>query len=386
MSALPRRGLASLLFCALLALTLSGGARAEEAMDSRFRAAEDGQFDISGFIDQAYGFVPLVVPITEPAVGIGAVGAAVFIDKPATADTRAGFGRPNITAVGALGTENGTRGAFVADVRHWLDDRLKTVAVVMKSSVNLDFYGLGRVPELQDSPLAYTLGIELAMLQARYRLGQSPWWLGLGYTRANADVSFDAPAGTPGLPDFSKNSKIGGLLPVLSYDSRNSPFTPTAGSLLELGLGAFNKSLGSDSDFKRYSLTGIHYVPLSQSWNLGVLGSASALQGDAPFYMYPFVMMRGVPAMRYQGEQVAQLEAELRWQFWQRYSLVIFGGGGAARLDTGRAESKREVLAGGLGIRYELARKYGLHMGLDIARGPDGNAFYINFGSAWMRP
>jgi hypothetical protein len=39
-------------------------------------------------------------------------------------------------------------------------------------------------------------------------------------------------------------------------------------------------------------------------------------------------MLRGIPAMRYQGESTAQAEAELRWQFWQRFSLVGFAGAG----------------------------------------------------------
>ena len=44
------------------------------------------------------------------------------------------------------------------------------------------------------------------------------------------------------------------------------------------------------------------------------------------------------------------------------------------------------VAAAGVGVRYEIARKYGLHMGLDAAWSRDGPAIYIQVGSAWMRP
>ena len=91
----------------------------------------------------AYGFVPLVIPITEPAVGYGAAGGLAFIDKP-MGEAQAGFGRPNITAVGGLATENGTWGVMAGDVRHWLDDRLQTLVGVVYASVNLDFYGIGQ--------------------------------------------------------------------------------------------------------------------------------------------------------------------------------------------------------------------------------------------------
>jgi hypothetical protein len=44
------------------------------------------------------------------------------------------------------------------------------------------------------------------------------------------------------------------------------------------------------------------------------------------------------------------------------------------------------VVTGGTGFRYELARKYGIHMGLDVAFGPDNTAIFIQVGSAWAKP
>lgn len=64
-----------------LASDASSGTGVKPDGPSRIWSEEDGWLDISGFLDQAYGFVPLAIPITEPAVGLGAVGALVFIDK-----------------------------------------------------------------------------------------------------------------------------------------------------------------------------------------------------------------------------------------------------------------------------------------------------------------
>jgi hemolysin activation/secretion protein len=118
----------------------------------------------------------------------------------------------------------------------------------------------------------------------------------------------------------------------------------------------------------------------------GLRGDASAALGDAPFYLNPFISLRGVPVMRYQGEEIAQAEAELRWQFWKRFSLVGFVGGGATWNDFENLDDTHGVVSGGGGFRYELARQYGLHAGVDIAFSPDTTAFYIQVGSAWMRP
>jgi hypothetical protein len=48
--------------------------------------------------------------------------------------------------------------------------------------------------------------------------------------------------------------------------------------------------------------------------------------------------------------------------------------------DFGDANS---VLAGGVGMRYLIARRLGIYMGLDVARGPEDTAVYIQVGSAW---
>jgi len=107
---------------------------------SELRSPEDGWFDISAFLDQAYGFVPLLIPITEPAVGFGAAGAAVFIDKP-EGEAQPGLDRPNITAFGGFATDNGTSGFLVGDVRHWRDNRVQTVVGGICASLNLQLRG-----------------------------------------------------------------------------------------------------------------------------------------------------------------------------------------------------------------------------------------------------
>ena len=179
---------------------------------SKFRSADDGWLDVSGFLDEKYGFLPVVIPITEPAVGYGAAGGLGFLSKP-MGETRAGFNRPSITAVGGMGTENGSWAALAGDVRHWLKDRLQTVAGMVYASVNLDFHGVGQDALLSHDPLHYNLEPKGGMMQAKYRLGDSRFWAGLSYAFAATQVTFDAPTGTPGLPNFRRNSNVGGLTP-----------------------------------------------------------------------------------------------------------------------------------------------------------------------------
>ena len=115
----------------------------EEGSGSMLIDDEDGWFDITKFVDQAYGFVPLVIPITEPAVGYGLVGLVAFMDKPSEEEKSEGAMRPDITAVGGLATENGTWGVFGADIRHWADGRIESLVAAGYVDVNLRFYPAG---------------------------------------------------------------------------------------------------------------------------------------------------------------------------------------------------------------------------------------------------
>jgi hypothetical protein len=352
---------------------------------SKFRSPEDNWLDVSKFLDQRYGFLPIVLPITEPAVGYGGFGGLAFLDKP-LGQSLGGYGRPDITAVGGLGTENGTWGVMAANLHHWFDDQLQTQVALVYASVNLDFYGIGEDNQLQSQPLRYNLDPRGGFVQGKYRLWGSRYWVGLRYAIFSTEVSFDSPPGTPGLPSFSRISNVGGLTPSLTYDSRDNIFTPTSGRYVELNAGLYSEWFGGDTDFQRPSLVAIQYFPLGPKWTVGFRGDVVGSYGDVPFYLRPYISLRGAAAMRYQGDEVAQIETEVRWQFWKRFSLVGFVGGGAAWNDGFQFENKEAIVTGGTGFRYELAKEYGIHIGLDVAFGPNTTAVYLQIGSAWSKP
>jgi len=375
-------------FALLLVTGAASGAHAASApgdTTSKFFSSEDGAFDVSGFLDSRYGFLPVPVPITEPAIGYGGALVLMFMDRP-LGGAAAGFGRPNISMVGGLATGNGTRGVLAGDIRHWRNDRLKTIAGVVWVSANLDFFGVSE-DALLDEGLRYNLEPKGVVLKAQYRIGsRSRAWAGLGYTFSATGVAFDAPEGTAGLPDFARDANLGGITPSLTFDSRDNIFTPLRGTYVDAAGRFFGPALGGDDVFENVSLVVMQYAPLGPTLFLGVRGDGRASFGDAPFYMLPYVSLRGAPVLRYQGAAVAQGELELRWQFRGRFSLVGFGGLGAAWNDLEHHDGQRNVTTGGGGFRYELARRYGLHAGLDVAHGPDETAIYVQVGSAWGRP
>jgi outer membrane protein assembly factor BamA len=352
---------------------------------SRFRSPEDGALDVSAFLEEKYGFLPVVIPITEPAVGYGAAGGLMFLSKPLP-QAPDGLGRPSITVVGGLATANGSWGTLAGDTRYWLDDHLQTKVGLIYASANLDFYGIGNTPLLAANPVRYNIEPKGGSGEVKYRFGDSRLWVGISYAFSATEVSSDMRSGASAAPEFHHESNVGGFTPSLTFDTRDNLFTPTRGTYLEASAGLFSPALGSDQDFQRARLIAMQFIPLSEKLFLGFRGEAAASFGDEPFYLRPFISLRGAPLLRYQGEEIAQIEAEIRWQFWKRWSVVGFVGGGAAWNHFERFDSTQAIVTGGVGFRYEIARAYGIHLGLDLAFAPDNTAVYVQVGSAWARP
>ena len=215
----------------------------------------------------------------------------------------------------------------------------------------------------------------------------SNFWVGTGYQYSTTTVEMDIPQERfPQVEDIRKDSDVGGVLASLTFDSRDNVFTPLGGTVGEIS-GTFNsKALGGDAAFQSYSATILQYYSPDPTVTFGLRGDGLGAFGDVPFYMYPYITLRGAAAMRYQGEEVAQAEFETRWQFWKRLSLIGFVGYGIAWNNLEFLENQVKIWTYGTGLRYELARRYGLHFGVDVAWSPDDFAIYLQFGSAWMRP
>lgn len=359
---------------------------------------EDGAFDASAFLSTAKGFLPLGTIITEPAVGYGAgIGLMFFHDS---IENRAALARerhpegdparvppPSITGVFGLGTENGTWGAGLFHAGFWKDDTLRYVGAGGYVSANLDFYGLANGVALPVEKIAYGLDGGFLLQQLVWRVGDSDFFIGgnLQYSRFDAELDFDLGLELPPeLPEAKQRFENGGPGLILQYDTRDNIFTPVRGVDIKLEAIAYDESFGGDADFVRVN-THVHgFVPVSESWHLGLRYDGVYSGDETPFYMVPFVELRGVPAMRYQGNYVMALEAELRWDVTRRWSVVGFGGAGWATDDSASDLLDEDSHpAGGVGFRYLLARVFGIRGGVDLAWGEEDHAIYFTVGNPW---
>lgn len=386
------RGSMRIALAALVLATLAPHAAfAADARETfqRFLDPEDGQLDLSEWLLDRKGFLPVPIIITEPAVGYGAGVALVFISDTigsAIEKAKAGDGHlvpPNIWAIAGFATENGTRGAVIGGQFTFDEDRWRYRGGVGDFRVNLDFYGIGGLLPIAIDKVGYTLKGFGSFQQGMYRLGKSDTFVGARWIYVDLKTSLDVSASDAGLTPKELAQRNSGLGVTIEHDSRDNIFTPNRGWIGAAEATFYEPDFGGDNKFQAYRAHVFSYWPLGDRLTVGLRVDGRAARGDVPFYFLPFIDMRGIPAARYQDQNTGVLETELRYDLNERWSVVGFIGAGRAwGRDTSFGDATSEV-AKGAGVRYLIARRLGLYVGIDVARGPEDTAFYLQVGNGW---
>jgi len=341
----------------------------------RFFDEEDGQLDFSNFLAKG-GFIPVPIIITEPAVDGGFGLAAAFItvpeDHPRWMTRR---------AAAAFKTGNGSYGYGYFQAGKAFQGRMDYKFGVGRGQITLDSF-----PAFAPQGIEYTNHFKYGILgSARWHLGDDRFSIGplVDFRKLSSELNV---TGLP--PDFAdhfnRTLKTGALGLGFHFDSRDNPLTPTKGTNAYVE-GKFNRdAFGSDRDYEVYDAEAYTFGKISSSLRYGLKLEFDAIRGDFPVYFAPAIDLRGVQAMQYQGMNALNTEAEITWQLSRRWSLLAFGGVGASYAGSTRFyNDSGAVWAGGGGFRYRIARKLGLDAGLDLAYGPGGFTFYLQFGHAW---
>ncbi|HET7366196.1 MAG TPA: glyceraldehyde-3-phosphate dehydrogenase [Burkholderiales bacterium] len=330
--------------------------------------------------------MPIV--ITEPAVGYGAGAALVFFresfrERAAKVAPGERLTPPDIYLAALAATENGTKVIGGGGLVTFDQDRWRWRGFVGLPDVNLDFYGVGGQTGTADRKIGYNIDGVISSQQAMRRLGETNNWIAARWIWLDLDATFDSSRPQPVLPPLSRAVKSSGLGGSLEHDSRDNFFTASAGWKGMVEAMFYSPDWGSDNKYQTYRAQAFGYLPLGRQFIVGARIDGRSSSGDVPFYQLPFIELRGVPVARYQDQRTAATEFELRWDATPRWAFIGFGGVGRAwgsKTDFGDAGN---VTARGVGFRYLVARRLGIYAGLDIAKGPEDTAIYIQAGSAW---
>lgn len=379
---------------ALLHVASCAAAQAQETeaaapKASIFKDPHDGHFDMSRWLLDRKGFLPVPVVISDPAVGYGGGVALAFFHRPegAALERRATDGRkqmipPNIYGVAGMKTENGSTAYGAGAMLHFKDDRWRYTGGIAKASFNLDFYTPGNV--LPEVGIGYSSDGYMAFQKIARRLGDQSLFLGLQWIYMDLDIGFDVDSDRQYFKPHELNRKTSGLGLSLQYDQRDNSFTPNSGWLGMLEGNFYDDAIGSDNDFQSYRAHAFGYLPLADKrLVVGLRGDVRWVGGDVPFYRLPYIDLRGIGSARYQDTRAATIETELRWNLTPRWAAIGFLGAGRTWGVHSSFSGATSQVAKGVGGRYLVARQLGLYVGLDYAFGPEDDTVYVQVGSAW---
>ena len=353
---------------------------------SKLRDTLDNALDVSHFLKDLHGILPIAAPITEPAVGYGATVALLyFIPKKEKETGKKKNGIPDITGIAGGYTSNHTWFAGIGYLGFWKEDKIRYRGVIGYGDINLTYYRSTPIlPE--DISGEFNLQSAIVLQQVKFRLAESDFFLGGKYLFAKTNVGFPKIFDFPNLDPLGFDIINSGIEIIGEFENYKNVFSPNQGMRIHLSYLQNLEVLGSNRDWGKLTFSSVFYFPVNRVWVPAIRVESLLATGKAPFYSKPFVGLRGVPAMRYQGDLTVLAETEQSFNmFSSRWDLVAFGGIGTTFESIDDLNAGPAVWSAGGGFRYLIARLFGLKMGIDVARGPEDWAVYVVFGSAWLR-
>lgn len=345
----------------------------------KFKDSTDNALDLSYFLKDLNGVLPIISPITEPAVGYGAAVAGLyFIAKEA--DSEIGYQKPDIAGIAAGYTANGTWFAGGGYAGFWKKDKVRYRGVLGYGDINLNFYS-----NLTNKPREFNMKSFFLLQQSTVRLKDSNFFLGGKYVLSKIDTRFKRESGLPDIDPRDIELWNSGLSIITEYEDFNNVFSPTKGKRIHLSYDQNLELIGSTKNWGKLNFFSQFYFPVNTTWVPAFRINAHLATGDTPFYARPYVDLRGVPALRYQGDLTVLVETEQLINIGKRWGLVGFTGVGTAFNNLEDMKAGDLVWNAGGGFRYLIARLFGLKMGMDIARGPEDWAVYVVFGTSWLK-
>ncbi len=382
---------------ALLALLASPATViSQEKQDTETEAAADAAGENSTSSEEPSGtgrikgrILPAPFVITEPAIGKGLGLGFIYFhgqerrERPriqsasAVGNTaRRGKPPPTATAAGGFYTDNETAGIAIAHSRSLADDKYRIVGLGATMEINAKYYE-------GTAGLDFRLDTDALYARGQWRVKDSNIFLGVSAAWLDGGIGFDLPIGRLPGNDAIDNFTDVGIAVSAIHDSRDESMMPGSGHLYDLTIWRHDDALGSDFGYTKANLKLLWFNELHEKFHLGFRVDVSNIAGDPPFFAIPYVSLRGIPALRYQGDTAGAVEVEARYDISPRWAGVAFLGAGFANWDDSAVAETEDIYSKGLGLRFQLFTEQNVWVGLDIARAKEESNWYIQIGHPW---
>lgn len=322
-------------------------------------------------IEPEYGFragstVVAPIPFKNPMIGTGlALGAGYLYQTDAKSNTSS-FG------LGALYSDNGTFGYGASGSLAWGENRWQLSATVAKVDANYDLYIL-RLP--------VPINQVGSMFKGSLLYGFTPD-LSVGVSLRYMDSTVTSIGGVVLPPNIADDlaMELGNVGVVAKWDTRSNSLFPRAGHLLEFE-AIRGQSLDDWSrDYAKAFVNANLYRSLGETTVFAGRLSACSASASTPFFDLCSLggtdAFRGFSATQYLDETLASVQIEIRQQLSERFRAVAFAGAGMTGPSFSDLSSGGTHVAGGLGLRYKLSKKFDADFSLDASYNDEGQELY----------
>ena len=330
-------------------------------------------------------FVIAPIPLSNPAIGYGLVLGLGYIFPLDKKDERS---PPSMIGGAGMYASSGSWALGAATKMYFKEDRYRIAAAYGRGEVNYRLYGIGNAAGNQGISIPIHQGGRALLIEPLVRLKWNVF-LGPRYQWRSLGISFtgeNLPPGFEFIPQ-ERNTKTSALGFHLQQDRRNSQFYASKGLLADLIGDIFSKDIGSDLDYQSYNFALNTYSRIGAKQVLAFRAYGCAVNEGAPFYDLCFVGahndIRGYQSGRYQDHRLLATQLEYRLELPKRVGLVGFFGVAEVAPTIGKFNAENMLPAGGLGLRYVVAKKNHLNLRFDYAYGKEGGGFYMGVGEAF---
>jgi len=330
--------------------------------------------------DRGKNFAVAPIVVSNPNIGSGlGVAGMYFFD---IGDRREGDPRSSVQAVGAY-TNTDSYFAGLLSSLHLRLDRIRGSFGLFRASIKNEY----EVP--WGGEAKFTTDALAALGQVSYRVWEDYF---VGGQVLVVDVSYDPD--TPADGNYlnlvgAEDSTSVGVGPVIRYDTRDNIHYPSSGTLAELKGYYKPEAWGNEADYAVGDIAVNHYIGITEAHILALRAYGRTGTEDTPYSdksrLGQQSDLRGFKSGEISGRTMLAGQAEIRWQFAEKWGVVAFAG--LAKLwddDLEALITKDLYYSGGIGIRYMLNTDQKINFRIDAAVGNgDNEGIYVGIQEAF---
>ncbi|TXT34228.1 MAG: surface antigen (D15) [Chitinophagaceae bacterium] len=183
--------------------------------------------------------------------------------------------------------------------------------------------------------------------------------------------------------------QVGGLGASITFDSRNSAFSPNKGSFAQFYFNNFSPLFGTDFQYTNFVLDLRKYIRLydnqvlaMQLYSFNNSGENIPIRSLASFGGAN--RMRGYYEGRYKDKQEFVIQTEYRMPIYKRIGAVVFGGVGNVNDKVSDFSLNKLKYSYGAGLRFAINKSEKLNIRIDYGiAGGINKGFYLQIGEAF---